>query len=264
MPKAKPCKDHLGNKYKSFSDMCRHYNIDSTKVLYRINRLNWSLGDALTKESIKPNAKVCYDHLGNSYKSFKDMCKHYNKDVSTVHIRVSKCGWSLEDALTKEEAHGKLKLCCDHLGNKYKSFSEMCKYYNKKHSTVKSRLRIGWNLEDALTKNNMEHNNITVFGIKYRSISETAKKYNIGIMTLTNRLLRSGWDIELACVYPSTAPKLYMYYIGIDNIARYKQYSSNNIYTVVELISKYAPQYLDLYKKTNPMRIYHPYIMEEF
>lgn len=41
--------------------------------------------------------------------------------------------------------------CTDHLGNKYKSFNEMCKAYNMQAHTVEQRLSKGFLLEDALT-----------------------------------------------------------------------------------------------------------------
>lgn len=185
------------------------------------------------------------------------MCKVYNKKAATVKSRIER-GWNLKDALTKESNPFNMpKECKDHLGNYYESFIEMCKAYKKDSTTVKARLRKGWTLEAALTENNITAPvNINIFNIEYNSISEAANKYNIRYTTVIQRLKRK-WDIELAFVYPPIAPIIRVYYVGIDNKTRYKM--DDNIYTAEELIAKYAPEYLELYRKTNPQGIYHFY-----
>lgn len=90
-----------------------------------------------------PKKNVCYDHLGNSYNTFEEMCKVYNKERGTVLARLRR-GWTLEEALTKEiDESNKPKICKDHLGNSYDSFVEMCKTYNKNITTVQNRLKKG-------------------------------------------------------------------------------------------------------------------------
>lgn len=254
---SKLCYDHLGNPYKSFKDMCEHYNKNYATVQTRL-RKGQSLEDALTKEDIQ--SKPCHDHLGNLFKSFNSMCRYYNKNSVTVSVRINKLGWSLEDALTKDAIQ--IEICYDHLGNSYKSFNDMCKHYNKNKKTVEYRVKdLGWSLEEALTKDNTKCNSITIFNKRYNSISMAAKQYGILYGSIVKRRLNAGLDIELAFVLPtSECSRLIKYYIGIDNIARYKL--GGVIYTTKELISKYAPQYLDLYNKTNPEGIYHPYIKE--
>ena len=40
--------DHLGNKYESFADMARAYNIPASILLQRIDELGWDFERALT------------------------------------------------------------------------------------------------------------------------------------------------------------------------------------------------------------------------
>ena len=97
----KECVDHKGNVYESAVEMCNAYGIDTGMFYNRINR-DWSLEDALTSKKRKTvNGKICIDHLGNEYKSIKEMCKHHNMDARVFHNRINQ-GWSIGDALTKD------------------------------------------------------------------------------------------------------------------------------------------------------------------
>ena len=48
------------------------------------------------------------DHLGNEFKSIRDMCRHWNANYSTFYTRYNSMCWSVERALT-EPAHSKRK-----------------------------------------------------------------------------------------------------------------------------------------------------------
>ena len=66
-----------------------------------------------------------------------------------------KRGWDIERALTQPKPESLSFLgeeIRDHLGNQYKSFNAMCKAYNLIPQTVKTRLKGGMPLEEALTK----------------------------------------------------------------------------------------------------------------
>ena len=59
-------------------------------------------------------------------------------------------GLFIEEALTTP-IRKKQKEATDHLGNSYKTISEMCHEYGIKSSTYLYRRRMGWNVEEALT-----------------------------------------------------------------------------------------------------------------
>ena len=156
----KTCCDHLGNEYRSVSEMCRQYNICRTVFNCRIKN-GWTLEKALTappvrnqkKEKPVRERKVVYDHLGNEYSSVFRMCQHYGVDRQTYKIRINK-GWTMEKALTAAPYTGPRihKRVTDHLGNEYDTTLEMCRTYGIRTGTFSSRLKRGWSLEDALTK----------------------------------------------------------------------------------------------------------------
>ena len=75
---AKPCKDHLENKYASIKDMCKFWKVSQTTYISRLKR-------GLTKEQALTYTTYQYknftneitDHLGNKYMSTKDMVEAY-------------------------------------------------------------------------------------------------------------------------------------------------------------------------------------------
>ena len=144
--------DHLGNEYQTIQEMCKAYNISIENYNYRRNKQNWSLKDTLTKRK-RQHSCIIQDHLGNEYKSNKEMCKAYNISFSAFCKRYYKLGWSLKDALTI-----KLGKCSprqhtqDHLGNEYKDNKEMCEAYNVPLDLFNKRYYSRkWSLEESLT-----------------------------------------------------------------------------------------------------------------
>ena len=77
------------------------------------------------------------------------MCHKYGISRYTYSTRRRK-HWSIEEALTIPIGEGR-KTATDHLGNSYKSISEMCHEYGIKRQTYSTRRRKGWSIEEALT-----------------------------------------------------------------------------------------------------------------
>lgn len=95
-------KDHLGNTYNTFSEMCMVYKIGVDTVRFRLG-LNWSLKDALetpVSEQNKPKKFRCKDHNNKMYDSVSEMCIAYGV-TRTLYLYRLKKGWTQEDALTK-------------------------------------------------------------------------------------------------------------------------------------------------------------------
>lgn len=64
------------------------------------------------------------DHIGNTFVSLTEMCKHWNIKVIVYLTRI-KHGWSQIDALTIP-----VRNLTDHEGNEYDATGEMCKHWN--------------------------------------------------------------------------------------------------------------------------------------
>jgi len=143
--------------------------------------------------------KKAIDHLGNNFSSRKEMLKAYGINESTFDSRISR-GYSLEDALTKEAKPHGAKSTEDHLGNSFKSITEMLKKYGVKTSTFKKRVRDGWPLEEALTKNvrsGKPRKATDHLGNDYSSQREMFEKYGIDKGTFKSRI-KKGMQLEEA------------------------------------------------------------------
>ena len=84
-------------------------------------------------------------------------------------------------------------------GKTFESKIEACKYYNVKYTTVNSRLRRGWSLEEAFEiKEHInpfkKYNEIILNGEKM-TISEACKKYNVYKQSVYSKL-SIGWSFE--------------------------------------------------------------------
>lgn len=78
------------------------------------------------------------DHLGNEYKSQREMCKAYNISEGTFRSRI-KLGFTVEQSLTWTANQLKGYTCKDGQGNEYTCQKEMCNALNIKENTFSSR-----------------------------------------------------------------------------------------------------------------------------
>ena len=147
------------------------------------------------------------DHLGNQFKSVSAMTKHWGISRTTYLSRIN-MGWSIEKALTftiREESRPKGGVV-DHLGNKFKSRSQMLKHWGISPATYYNRThKEGLSMEEALTKpiaKTYSFQEVTDhLGNKYRSLSLMARTYGIKPITLRDRLER-GWSVKEALTTP--------------------------------------------------------------
>ena len=81
-----PCKDHLGNTFKSINDKCQFYKIDRRTYQSR-KKKGWSEEDALlrsTTSSLMTSYKQNSDHRGNIFSSITeryDFCSNSNLSI---------------------------------------------------------------------------------------------------------------------------------------------------------------------------------------
>lgn len=133
-------------------------------------------------------SKRCKDHLGNSFKSTKEMCEYWGIKQTAFYNRVKK-GLKLNEAL----APTKNRECAiDHLGNKFKSMNEMCRHWGVSSSTFLHRRENGLSIEECLIgiKPVSDH-----LGNKFKSIKEMCEYWGINYTTYFNRV-RLGLDIK--------------------------------------------------------------------
>lgn len=101
-------KDPNGKIFESVTEMCNYYGIRLDTFSVRIKR-GWTLQQALRPVAKRGKNTVPIDHLGNRYKSLKEMCEHYNISISIFRHRTITQKKSLEEALTTPPQRKKYK-----------------------------------------------------------------------------------------------------------------------------------------------------------
>ena len=93
------------------------------------------------------------DHQGRKFKSCEEMCDFWGVDLELYNSRVHSHKWTKERALTTPaKTRIRIKLpTTDHKGQNFESFEELAKNYAMCPKTLKTRLKSGMSLEQALT-----------------------------------------------------------------------------------------------------------------
>lgn len=203
-PTAKVSVDHLGNKFPTIKDMCEYWNVTVSAYKGRI-KAGWTLEEALTTPIglVYPNSKSATDHLGNSYSSKSDMCRHWNIELSIFEGRIAS-NWTLEEALTLPYGtRHKNHIITDHLGNIFPTVKHMCEHWNIPPYVYNGRIEIGWSKEKALTTPRCKAKQSATdhLGNYFSSIKQMCEYWNISQSCYANRIKR-GWTQEEALTLP--------------------------------------------------------------
>lgn len=129
------------------------------------------------------------DHLGNEFKNFSVMCKHYGHFSTTITYRMEH-GMSLEQALTTPSREKVV-----YNGKTFKNIRDLCKQLKmKKHYTcIIARLSHGMSLEEAITNTKRFHHTIHFNGETYLNRADACQKLGISPYKLRT-MLNKGFD----------------------------------------------------------------------
>ena len=131
--------------FNSIEEMCAAYNIN-LQTYYMRRKKGMSMIEALET----PVREACvYDPWGNKFKNSDEMCKYHGITFATYWSRVSKYGFTQEEALKKSCKKGKE---ITYNGKTYKTIKEMADDYGIPPSIVYTRTSHGWGLERAMTQ----------------------------------------------------------------------------------------------------------------
>lgn len=204
---AKPCRDHLGNEYKSSSDMFRTYGINYTIWKYRHIVKGWSLEKTLTTPVSDPDlagAHECQDHMGNPFPSKKAMCDHWRVPRNVFFAR-QRQGLDLKQCLApvKRPRTSQANPVVDPDGREFLNLDTMCAHWDISKTQYILNIRNGLDLRRALTEKDTvrpdkprDH-----LGNAYRSINAMCRAYGITKTTLRARL-ELGWTLEQILTHP--------------------------------------------------------------
>lgn len=112
------------------------------------------------------------------------------------------CRW-VDDLQQANNTSSNLRIT---IGEETKNLSEWCRFYNKKDSTVRQRIRAGWDIIKALNtktdgKQNFKKDLMIEFNGEYKMLKEWCILYNIKYATLKYRL-NYGMDLKIALTTP--------------------------------------------------------------
>lgn len=197
-----------GKKYNNYTEIAKDYNLPKNYVYKNLSR-GLSLEEVVT--SYKPRNKEVKDHLGNSFKSIRDMCRFWNTTESVYTHRIS-IGMSVQDALTKsfKRGSGKRKelMYTDFNGNSFTTKEAMCKAHGVNVSSLCRRMKNGETQDEAL-KYLIENSKLyDHLGNSFPSYNTMAKHYGLKGITLRHRLKR-GWSLEDALTKSTGEVKRY-------------------------------------------------------
>lgn len=186
------------NKYfESIHAAALFYNYPSESVLRKSLSNGLSLDEALTISPKKSrlDADIYVDnkdkkakviiYKGKEYSSLKKLAIEYKVPYMTLHSRLRR-GISLEDAMSRDFISSRKKVI-DFDGNIFPSESAMCRHYNISTSLYRQRLKIGWNLKDALLKPVRDDSCYDHLGNKFKNTDEMCEYYHINSNTFFSR-----------------------------------------------------------------------------
>ena len=209
MRKSNIVEDHLGNSFNSFREMCEYWGVNYNTYLSRVNMYKYTKEEALTKKVKKYSDNIGIDHLGNKFKSTKDMCEHWGIPLKVFKRKINS-HWRLEIALTKKVKNS--NRIVDHIGNEFDNIKEMCNYWGICETLYCSRSRYGnMSLKSILTKPNCpqsilnkikdyiiikEDRNIFKDHLRneFISLDRMRQYYKIDYTSFCNRILE-GWSL---------------------------------------------------------------------
>lgn len=129
----------------------------------------------------------------------------------------------------------------DHKGVEYPTMTAMVEAYGKNITSVASRLKSGWSIKDALTKDIAKKSNEKVkdhLGNEYASKTEMAEAYGMALRTLELRL-SSG--LSLAGALTQRVPKRYK--------LKVEDHLGNKFQNVMEMCKFYGVKYDTYYQR---------------
>lgn len=176
----KKVKDHLGNEYKSISEMCRHYGITFASYEHRIES-GMSLKKSLTTP-VQEKRKKCKDHLGNEFNSVAEMCRFHKIDNNLFNCR-KRLGWDLKDILeTPRKVRDRRTEYTDLNGNRFKTKTELANFHSMSDSRYYEIIKSGHSLEDDKNhKFGVGSCNVVAdpFGKTHRTLQKMLEFYDI-------------------------------------------------------------------------------------
>ena len=192
------CEHYLSVTDKDTLDFMEKKIISELNTIYPNGYNRNRGGSAGTQFGNKINFK------GKIYISHSELSKSFDIDPQVFHQRISKYGWSIEEALEikKRIKKGSRSIKFVINGKVFESFRAACKYYKVNEGKVRSRLESGYNKNQAFEfeglPNRKAHNRkkIIVDGEFFNSIGEACNFFDVSKDRYYTYINRKDWSLE--------------------------------------------------------------------
>ncbi len=153
--------------------------------------------------------------IGREFISLNAAARQLGVPEASVHQRMKRYGWTLEEALGvmgRSRKRHRIGSGFTVGGKIFENFCEACEHHQLNETVVRSRLKHGWSLEEAFNLSPRTESRIhrgkllDVAGVTYESIASAARAHGIEASILSGRI-RAGWTPEQAANLVPTAPR---------------------------------------------------------
>ena len=140
------------------------------------------------------------DHQGRKFKTCEEMCTFWGVDLEIYNNRFHSLKWTKERArTTPAKTRTRLKLpTTDHQGRTFESFEQLARCYAMCPDTLKTRLKCGMSLKEALTTPVRRGQHVACkdhLGNVYWTFTDMCAFWGVKYTTFIDRLNR-GLSIE--------------------------------------------------------------------
>ena len=191
---AKPCRDHTGRDFPSFTAMARAWGLTPSMLWGRLNR-KWPLEQALT--GLPGARQVCCDHTGRKFPTVAAMARAWGLPAAGLRERLFR-KWPLDKALTVPYGRHAVAVADPESGVICSSAAELARGYGIKPLVMQARIRKGMTGAalvfpgDLRMASARDHT-----GREFPSLAAMARAWGQPYKRFERRLA-SGWDIERA------------------------------------------------------------------
>jgi hypothetical protein len=207
-----------GKRYRSISSAARELRVPSRLVGERLRR-GWTVDQAYGLSAEPPTVRsrgrrvtVSTESGPLTFRSMSAAAKHFGIAAETVGQRVSKCGWSIEEALglirpKSRWARKRITVTVQGDTRTFASVPQAAAALGVDDKLVYGRLSKGWTIEQSLGLVEREKPRplgkrcvVRANGIsrEFHSLSDAAREHGLTLQRVSGRMHRLGWTLEQA------------------------------------------------------------------
>ena len=195
-----------GKDFSSIADASRYFGIDPTTAYSRLRR-GKSSSEVFATQPLerKTTRDIKIEVGGKRFDNLKLACEFFGIAYSKARYRFRK-KWTPEQIFGLETPPANIaknapkKIVVK--GITYDSLTHVAKVYSVDPNLLARRLRMGWDMENALNLVDTEYptkpKKVKIRNVEFASRNEAARHFGVNIGTVADRVNYMGWSLEQA------------------------------------------------------------------